>query len=224
MSTAEMVKIINKIDEDPIMLHMAVQFVSYTAAMATWKKGFVIVFLSAIAMIIGLKLILYVVDVMIHFFVAPFIALWAFTATDSGAGKIKNYLRDTLIYMLYPTLIVIGVFVFIFTYELFYTLYGFIINVLIEGQLTMVSNAVASKPSGSLSNEAMGFLSLYSLRDMTELFIDILSVYVAFEMIFKFPERVLKMLGLGESTALSMTQSTEKLSSKGGGSVNPLSR
>jgi hypothetical protein len=88
----------------------------------------------------------------------------------------------------------------------------------------MVSNAVASKPSGSLSNEAMGFLSLYSLRDMTELFIDILSVYVAFEMIFKFPERVLKMLGLGESTALSMTQSTEKLSSKGGGSVNPLSR
>jgi len=81
---------------NPIMLHQLFFQISYLVAMGIWKSGFVLVFLSAIAMIIGLKIVLYVVNVMVHFFISPFIVIWAFaTSPDGGAAKIKNYLRDT---------------------------------------------------------------------------------------------------------------------------------
>ena len=215
---------ISNIEHDPIMLHQTILFVSYTMAMAVWKSGFIIVFLSAIAMIIGFKIVMYLIDVLIHFFVSPFMVLWAFTAGEGGATKIKAYLKDTLVYMIYPTIIVVGVFVFIFAYELFYSVYAFIINVLIEGQLKAISNVISTTLSGNETKEAMSYLSLYSLRDLTDILIDLLSVYVAFVTIHRFPELVLKMLGLGDSNAVAMTHTVEKLSGKGSGSVNPMSR
>lgn len=212
--------------DDPVSLHKAFMVISYLVAMSIWKSGFIIIFLSAIAMIVGLKVVLYVINVMIHFFISPFIVLWAFaTSPDGGMSKIKNYLRDTLIYMLYPTIIVIGVFVFIFSYELFYSIYGFITSVLVEGQLKAVELGIAAAhPGHDLKKAEMSFLSVYALRDITEILIDLLSVYVAFMTINKFPELVLKMMGMGDSAVIMMPQANEALQNKGGGSVNPLSR
>ena len=215
--------------ENPVELHKAFMVISYLVAMSIWKSGFIIIFLSAIAMIIGLKVVLYVIHVMIHFIISPFIVLWAFvTSVDGGMGKIKNYLRDTLLYMLYPTIIVIGVFVFIFSYELFYSIYGFITSVLIEGQLKAVELGIAASTANpatfNVTKGEMSFLAVYALRDITEILIDLLSVYVAFMTINKFPELVLKMMGMSDSAVIMLPQANEALQSKGGGSVNPLSK
>jgi len=212
--------------EHPVKLHQLFVLFSYIVAMAIWKSGFIILFLSSIAMIIGIKIVLYVINVLIHFFISPFVVVWAFATSEAGMGKIKGYLRDTLIYMLYPSIIVIGVFVFIFAYELFYSIYAFITSVLIEGQLAAVSQAIAANKPGHTTEtkEAMSYLAVYSLRDMTEIFIDLLSVYVAFVTINKFPELVLKMLGLGDSSVIMLPQAVEKVQNQGGGHVSPLSR
>jgi hypothetical protein len=212
------------IEHNPVLLHMTLQTVGYVVAMGIWKAGFVIVFLSSIAMIIGIKIVLYVINVMIHFFVSPFVVVWAFATTDAGMGKIKGYMRDTLIYMLYPSIIVLGVFVFIFAYELFYSIYSFIISTLVEGQLKTVGMAIAGNYETPEAKAQMSYLALYSLRDLTEILIDLLSVYVAFVTINKFPELVLKMLGLGESSVIMLAQAAEKVQSQGGGHVSPLSR
>jgi len=211
---------------DPVTLHKAFIKISYFAGMAIWKSGFIIVFLSAIAMIIGLKIVLYVINVMVHFFISPFIVVWAFVAsTDNGMAKVKNYLRDTLIYMLYPTIIVVGVFVFIFAYELFYSIYGFITSMLIESQMLSIENAISASGSGFSSKDGeMGYMAIYALKDITEILIDLLSVYVAFLTINKFPELVLKMMGVGDSAVMMLPQASEAIQSKGGGNVNPLSR
>ena len=212
---------------NPVYLHQLFLKISYLVAMGIWKSGFILVFLSAIAMIIGLKIVLYVVNVMVHFFISPFIVIWAFaTSPDGGAAKIKNYLRDTLIYMLYPTIIVIGVFVFIFSYELFYNIYGFITSMLIEGQTKAVENALISANGSTYkpTDGEMSFLAIYALRDITEILIDLLSVYVAFLTINKFPELVLKMMGVGDSAVIMLPQASEAIQSKGGGNVSPLSR
>ena len=219
------IAILNSEEPNPVQMAITIQLVAYTIAMAIWKSGFTIVFLSAIGMIIGFKIILYVIDVLIHFFVAPFVVLWAFATGEGGNAKIRGYLRDTLVYMLYPSIIVIGVFVFIFAYELFYTLYAFIMNVLIEGQADVIGTTLAGQAfDHNKINESMSYLNIYALRDLTEIMIDLLSAYVAFVTIHKFPEMVFKMLGLGDSGAIMMVQSVEKLSGKGGGSVNPMSR
>ena len=213
--------------QDPVELHQAFIKISYFVAMGIWKSGFIIVFLSAIAMIVGLKIVLYVINVMVHFFISPFIVVWAFaTSTDGGMSKIKNYLRDTLIYMLYPTIIVVGVFLFIFAYELFYSMYGFITSMLIAGQEANISNAIiaANPTSYTKTDGEMGYLAIYALKDITEILIDLLSVYVAFLTINKFPELVLKMMGVGDSAVIMLPQASEAIQSKGGGSVNPLSR
>jgi len=219
--------------QNPVQLHQAFIKLSYMMAMAIWKNGFIIVFLSAIAMIVGLKIVLYIINIMIHFFISPFIVVWAFaTSPDGGATKIKNYLRDTLIYMLYPTIIVIGVFMFIFAYEFFYSIYGFITSVLINGQEAGISNAIIAanpkvNPGGGTytgKDGEMAYLAVYALKDITEILIDLLSVYVAFLTINKFPELVLKMMGVGDSAVIMLPQSSEAIQSKGGGSVNPLSR
>jgi len=214
---------------DPVLLHTLFFQISYLVAMAIWKSGFILVFLTAIAMIIGLKIVLYVIHVMIHFFISPFIVIWAFvSSTDGGMGKIKNYLRDTLIYMLYPTIIVVGVFVFIFAYELFYSIYGFITAMLIEGQTSVVENMVLATVTKNHqlvpTDIKMGFLAVYALKDITEILIDLLSVYVAFLTINKFPELVLKMMGVSDSAVIMLPQASEAIQSKGGGSVSPLSR
>jgi len=210
---------------DPIRLHQAFMVISYVVAMSIWKSGFIIIFLSSIAMIIGLKVVLYVINILIHFFISPFIVVWAFaTSPEGGMSKIKTYMRDTLIYMLYPSIIVIGVFVFIFSYELFYSIYGFITSVLIEGQLDAVSNAILATNGAKPTQAEMSFLSVYALRDITEILIDLLSVYVAFMTINKFPELVLKMMGLGDSAVIMLPQANEAIQSKGGGNVSPLSK
>ncbi len=208
-----------------VVLHQIFYQISYLVAMAIWKSGFIIVFLSAIAMIVGIKIVLYIINIMVHFFISPFIVVWAFaTSPDGGATKIKNYLRDTLIYMLYPTIIVIGVFMFIFAYELFYSIYGFITSMLIEGQTKVMENAALTTYHATNTDVEMGFLAVHALKDITEILIDLLSVYVAFLTINKFPELVLKMMGVGDSAVIMLPQSSEAIQSKGGGSVNPLSR
>ena len=209
---------------EPVLLHKTFYKISYLVAMGIWKTGFILVFLSAIAMVIGLKVVMYIIAIMVHFFISPFIVVWAFaTSADLGATKIKNYLRDTLIYMLYPTMIVIGVFMFIFAYELFYNIYGFITSMLIEGQTAAVESAAL--PSHVKNDDArQAFLAVYALKDITEILIDLLSVYVAFLTINKFPELVLKMMGVGDSAAIMLPQANEAIQNKGGGSVSPLSR
>ena len=215
---------------DPIKLHKLFVKISYFVAMAIWKSGFILVFLSAIAMIIGFKIVLYMINVMVHFFISPFIVMWVFaTSPDGGAAKIKNYLRDTLIYMMYPTIIVIGVFMFIFAYELFYSIYGFITSMLIEGQTRAVELGIIAGDDNKtsttdISKREMASLAIFALRDITEILIDLLSVYVAILTINKFPELVLKMMGVNDSAVLMLPQANEAMQSKGGGNVNPLSR
>ena len=212
-------------DGNPIDIHKVFYMTSYIVAFAIWNSGFILIFLAAIAMIVGQKIVLYVINVLIHFFISPFVVLWAFaTATDGGMAKIKQYLRDTLIYMLYPTLIVISVFIFIFAYELFYSVYGFILTVLIESQIDQVGQAIIAAGQPQPSDEAMSYLAIYALRDITNILIDLLSVYVAIMTINKFPELVLKLMGVQDSAVIMLGQAAETLQGKGGGSVNPLSR
>lgn len=219
-------KIVQAVDENnTIEIHKIFYLISYIVAFAIWNSGFILIFLAAIAMIIGQKIVLYVINVLIHFFISPFIVLWTFAAAaDGGIAKVKQYLRDTLIYMLYPTLIVISVFIFIFAYELFYSVYGFILSVLIESQVDQVGQAIIAAGELEPSDAAMSYLAIYALRDITHILIDLLSVYVAIMTINKFPELVLKLMGIHDSAVIMLGQAGETLQGKGGGSVNPLSR
>jgi hypothetical protein len=97
---------------------------------------------------------------------------------------------------------------------------------LIEGQEASISDAIiAANPANYTPNDGeMAYLAIYSLKDITEILIDLVSVYVAFLTINKFPELVLKMMGINDSAVIMLSQADETIQSKGGGSVNPLSR
>jgi len=204
----------------PVFAHTLFVVLSYMIAIGVWKMGFSIIFISSIITLIGVKIVMFTISVIKHFTISLFVVVWAFARDNNGILKATRYAIETIVLAIYPSIIVLGVFIFIFSYELFYTLYGFITNILLEGEMKVVSlNAVANISVDSF----LSYFTLYTLRDFTEIMIDVFSFFVAISTIYKFPENVLKMFGLDDTIAHNLNKQTEEISQRGERNVNPLS-
>lgn len=204
----------------PVLAHTLFLIISYAVAIAIWKLGFSVLFISSIITLILFKIVIYGIMVLKHFTISLFVVAWAFASGNNGMIKTKNFLRETIIIAIYPSIVVLGVFVFIFSYELFQTIYMFIINILIEGQLKLVD--IAGHTLTDVDNTLASF-TLHSLRYMIEIMIDIFSFVLALATIQKFPENTLKMMGLQDSTTIDMSRQAHETAQKGDKNVNPLS-
>ncbi len=217
-------KLISKTKElvmtSPVLAHTIFIMISYAVAIGIWKMGFSILFISSIITLILFKIVIYGIMVLKHFTISLFVVAWAFASGNNGLIKSKNFIRETIIISIYPSIVVLGVFVFIFSYELFQTIYMFVINILIEGQFKIVD--IAGHTLASVDN-TLAYFTLHSLRYMTEIIIDIFSFVLALATIQKFPENVLKMMGLQDSTTIDMSRQAHETSQKGDKHVNPLS-
>ena len=185
---------------------------SFVIALGVWKLSFITIFLSSIAMMILLKTVLYFKELLIHTIISPFLVLWAFSGGQQGNSKMLDFMKDTLVLMVYPILIVLSSYTFIFVYELFSVLYTFLMTTMIEGQKATISLlSVANSDVSSFS----AYYSMSMLGYMSSLMVDVFGLILAVIILLKLPELILKKMGLGDSNSMGITQNAEAIHSRG---------
>ncbi len=195
-------------------------FASFMLAIYAWKLMFAIVFISTVAIMLLLKTVLYFKDLMLHVITSVFVMVWAF-AKQGGQGEQKmiGFARDTLVLMIYPSLIVLSSFTFIFVYEMFTVLYTYLMTIMLEGQKTTVSLMTVAN---SNTDTFTAYMNLNSIGYMSEILVDIFGLFIATMTIMQMPEYILKKLGINESESMMISSNAEKVSQRGEKFSNPL--
>ena len=203
-------------DKFPALVNAVIPIIAFVIAVMIWTLLFKIVFITMISFIILLKIVFYFVDLLVYFITSIFVVLWAFTIQSQQL--ILNYLKRGLVLLVTPTLIVFTVFIFIFVYELMNVLYIYLLNIFIEVQ--SISNIAYSQASW----EVDGF-SAQTIIGVTgtiiEVTIQLISVLLAYVIIYKGTDWILETIGLGDAKLIT-TQATQETMQKGERYVNPI--
>ncbi|HHO42345.1 MAG TPA: hypothetical protein ENN12_03195 [Epsilonproteobacteria bacterium] len=203
------------------LIRTAILIISFVAAYYIWKTSFVIMFISLIAIMILLKIVYFFKDLLIHTFISVFIVVWAFASQQQGGQKITRFLTDTLVLMMYPSMIVLSTFIFIFVHELFSTLYTFIMKTMLHNQQMTVSLMGAAR---SDTDSFSAYFTIFMMDEFAQVLIYVFTVVLAYTIIIQLPEFILKKLGLQDSSATSVVQVTEKSINKADKATNPLAQ
>jgi len=193
---------------------------SFMFAIYAWKIMFQVVFISTIAIMLLLKTVLYFKDLMLHVVTSVFVVVWAF-AKQGGQGeqKMVGFVRDTLVLMIYPSLIVLSAFMFIFIYEMFMVVYSYLMALMLEGQMATISlMTVANSNTDTFSS----YMNIKSLGYMSEIIVQLFGFIIAVMTIMQMPEYILKKIGINESESMMLSSSAEKVGQKGEKFANPL--
>jgi len=208
--------------DNVVFWQTAIMVLSFAAAWAAWNLMFTTFFITAISLLLLLKTVLYFKDLIVHFFVSPFVALWAFAqAGGEGEKRIWSFLRDTLILAIYPTLIVIGGFIFIVIYELMNLLFAYLFNLMLGLQQANIG-LMSEANSGTASFSA--YYNIQSMRQLGIILKDIIGLFIAIVTIMKFPEYVLRKLGANEQETMMISNMTNEIHSKTERISNPMAR
>lgn len=206
--------------EDAFAWRTLIFIVSYLLAIYTWKLSFTVIFISTVAIMLLLKTVLYFKDLMVHTISSIFVLVWAFTKQGGqGEQKMVGFVRDTLILMIYPTLIVLGAYTFVFVYELFTTVYTYLMVIMLEGQKATISlMGTANSDTDSFTS----YMNVESIGYLSAILVDIFGLFIALITIMKFPEYVLKKMGINENETMMISSTAEAVSQRGEKFSNPM--
>jgi hypothetical protein len=140
-----------------------------------------------------------------------------------GVERLKSYARNTLVIGFSAILISIGTMFFIFLHDMFLTLDGLIVSTLIEQQMNLVSLAIQG--SNRLESDAfLSYLTLYSVKDLAEIFSMMLGLLVAYMTLYRFEPFIKQQLGLDDNASRGSEQMMDNINRQGDRNVNPLTK
>ena len=192
----------------PVLWGTIIMVASFIIAYFIWKMSFVMLFITSISTLILLKIVLYYKDLMVHFLVSPFMVVWTFVTSNTGASKVSTFMKDTVVLMMFPSMIVFSSFTFIFIHELFDVLYMWIVEVMLKNQ---EANLSLMNYANSDTDGFSAYFTLYIMGEFMQMLIYLFSFYLAYAIIIQLPEKIIKKLGLQDSTTVNITQTSEKL-------------
>ena len=156
-----------------------------------------IIFMSIIAILILLRIILYFIDLMKYFFVSPFVVIWAVTVNRSYE-KVAAFIGQGAVLTLYPTLIVLSATIFIFAYELMQMLSGMLIGGLIAQLETQYSVLNSTSINGGDSFAFLDYMKIFTLQESLNLTMMLVSLFLAYKIIYEGPTWFLALFGYKE--------------------------
>lgn len=206
--------------DNPLAWRSLILFLSFAFAIYAWKLMFTVVFISTVSIMLLLKTVLYFKDLMLHVITSVFVVAWAF-AKQGGQGeqKMVHFVRDTLVLMAYPSLIVLSAYTFIFVFEMFSVLYTYLMTMMLEGQKSTVSLMTMAN---SNTDTFTSYMNISAIGYMSEIIVDIFGLFIATITIMQMPEYILKKLGVSENETMMISANAEKVSHRGEKFSNPL--
>lgn len=163
---------------------------SFFISIELYKFLLASLFAGLICLLMVIRIVLYFIEMFIHFFVSPLIVLWTLT-TKKETNKVHDYLVDGfVIYLIKPTLIVLSSIMFIFSFEIMLSLYYLIFDV-IFANLEIV-NVFDEADLKSL-------ITLGAIKGFGEIGLYFFSFILAFFMIFRGDSIILSKFGYKEN-------------------------
>lgn len=200
-----------------VMWHTAILAGSYLLAIYIWKLTFAIVFTVLVSIIFLISFCLYFFDLIVHFTTSLFMFVWAFTQakTQHGEGKIKDWLKNTiLIVFLKPSILVFGLYLFIFVYELMMTLYTYVFTTITTNLMATVSLMSTANNKTGLLDSISAYSTVMSMQTIAGVTIDLFGLYFAYLALIKIPAIVFKKTGTDTDDSTSSQQIVEHVTDK----------
>lgn len=210
-----------------VIWHSLILIGSYALAIYIWKLTFAIVFTVLVSIIFLISFCLYFFDLIVHFTTSLFMFVWAFTQakTQQGEGKIKEWLKNTiLIVFLKPSILVFGLYLFIFVYELMMTLYTYVFTTITTNLMATVSLMSTANDKTGLFDSISAYSTVMSMQTIAEVTIDLFGLYFAYLALIKMPAIVFKKTGTDTDDATNSQQIVEHVTGKAEGHHDPMKK
>ena len=202
----------------PAKLYIMASVAFFFMSIFLWEYLFTIIFLTVISFMILVKIVYYFIDLLYYFFVSPFVVLWAFTIGNNGYAPMINFAKKGLVLLVYPTIVVLTAYVFIFIYELFNVLSLYLLKMFVKTQhINIEIMNVALQQADGFS----AFTQLETMNAVISVILKVVGVIVAYSILYKGSEWIIEAIGLGDTRLISSTTSQEIIQ-KGEKYANPI--
>ena len=187
-------------------------FLSFMVAIQIYKIMLTSIFAGMVSLLVILKIVLYFIDVFVHFFVSPLIVGWKLTINDRTDKVHKYIVSGFIIYTIKPTLIVFSCVMFIFSYELMLSLYSLTFDVVFSS--LELSNTLFEE------SDFKSLVMMGAVKGFGEVMVYVFGMVLAYFMILKGDDIIMQKFGYKDETDIGMAnQLGEKLTNVAGGKI-----
>ena len=208
------------VGKSPLIMSGIVAILAFFIAVVLYKLMIEIVFAAVVSLLIVVKIALYLLDIFVYFFVSPFIVAWQMTI-NNNTDRLHKYITNGFVLLVVrPSLIVFSTIMFVVALGLIRSIY----NMLFDTILSSVS--IAEKLMGgfnfhnmhrSIEGSVSALLITANLKGVGSIFIDIISLFIAYKIIMEGDKMMLDRFGYkDENESTHGNQIAEKVQTLAG--------
>ena len=192
-----------------------VTIIGFMIAVMLYNLMIKVIFAGVVALLIVVKILFYIIDVFIYYFVSPFVVGWQMTISNN-TDKLHRYISNGFVLLVIkPSLIVFSTMMFIIGIELMHSVYFMMFDIVYSS--VELANAIIG---GTLKEDSFGltgFLIMANLKGIGEIFVDIVGLILAYKLIMDGDKMILDKFGYRDDTESSISsQVSEKIQTVAG--------
>ncbi len=200
----------NSTSKKPLVLSSAVALLGFVLAILLYNLMIKIVFSAVVSLLIVVKIVFYILDVFMYYFVSPFVVGWQMTISNSTDRLHKYISNGFVLLVIKPSLIVFSVMMFIIGLELMRSIYFMLFDAVFS------SIEIANKIVGGIVKEdnfgITGLLISSNIKGIGEVFVDLVAMILAYKLIMDGDKMILDKFGYKDETESSIGgQVSEKI-------------
>jgi len=192
-----------------------VTIIGFIIAVMIYNLMIKVIFAGVVALLIVVKILFYIIDVFVYYFVSPFVVGWQMTI-NNNTDKLHKYISNGFVLLVIkPSLIVFSTMMFIIGIELMNSFYFMMFDIVyssIELADTIIGGVFKENSFG-----LTGFLIMANLKGIGEIFVDIVGLILAYKLIMDGDKMILDKFGYRDDTESSVSaQVSEKIQTVAG--------
>jgi len=194
-----------------LMFGVFVSVMAFILAIFLYDLIIKIIFAGVVALLITVKIVFYIIDVFIYYFVSPFVVGWQMTI-QSNTDKLHKYISNGFVLLVVkPSLIVFSTMMFVVGMGLMHSIYNMIFDIVYSS--IELANSLLGKGDFSVT----GFLIMANIKGISEIFIDLVGLVLAYKLIMEGDKMILDKFGYRDENENSIsTQVSDKIQTLAG--------
>ena len=177
--------------------------VSFYVAIILYSFFMKIILAGVVAILTVLKIVIYLIEVFVYYFVSPFVVGWQLTI-NSATDKVHKYISNGFVLLfIKPSLIVFSAFMFIIGYEIMESTYALIFDIIYS------NIEIANKLIGGITAEGNGtgfvsFVIMANIQGIGDVLVTLVGLILAYRMIMDGDKMILDKFGYRDDTESSI--------------------
>jgi hypothetical protein len=203
------------IGEGTLVVGTMVTIIGFMIAVMLYNLMIKVIFAGVVALLITVKIVFYIIDVFIYYFVSPFVVGWQMTI-QNNTDKLHKFISNGFVLLVIkPSLIVFSTMMFVIGIEIMHSLYFMIFDV-VYSSIELVNEFMG----GVVKEDGFGvtgFLIMANIKGIGEIFVDIVGLILAYKLIMDGDKMILDKFGYRDDTESSVSsQVSDKIQTVAG--------